>query len=160
MCTLKIRMWTDPRCSACWAMMWCGLAFCSSSSGQCTKRRQRSSRLADTPFEESSADEANQKKWELESTVATVSSTQTLRGWKRIVGYGEVRTDLQSRSLPCSPEHVCLWLRKSTVQVSTKNMSMLLRVFDRMNHQRSSDHIGPCKHQCRIGPCHPRQVTT
>ena len=61
-----------------------------------------------------------------------MSSTQTLRGWKRILGYAEIRKDLQTRSLPCSPEHVCAWLRKSTVQFSAKNMAMLLRVFDRM----------------------------
>ena len=74
-------------------------------------------------------DRTEQKKWELESTTASVASNQTLRGWKRICGFGEVRQSLKDRSLNHSADAISAWLRKACVEISAKNLSSLLRVF-------------------------------
>lgn len=73
-------------------------------------------------------DRTEQKKWELESTTASVAANQTLRGWKRICGFGEIRQSLKERSMNHSAEAISAWLRKACVDISVKNLSCLLSV--------------------------------
>ena len=69
-------------------------------------------------------DPVEQKKWELESTTQSVASNQTLRGWKKVQGYAQVRSSLQDRCMLATPEAISSWLKKGW---------QLLRYLVRMN---------------------------
>ncbi|CAK9021842.1 Uncharacterized protein (Fragment) [Durusdinium trenchii] len=79
-----------------------------------------------------SADDAAKKKWSLEQQTQNIAGAQTLRGFKRILGYAEIRESLKAQMLPHNAEAISAWQHTANVQVSAKNLSNLLRVHDRM----------------------------
>ncbi|CAJ1437993.1 unnamed protein product [Effrenium voratum] len=79
-----------------------------------------------------SAEDAEKAKWRLESSTHGVASTQTLRGWKRICGYVEVRNRLAAQHVDSSPDKVSCWLHAAGVDVKQKTLSGLFRAYDRL----------------------------
>ena len=59
--------------------------------------------------------DAHQWRWKLEQKLQNDAMNQTLRGFKRILGFVEVRTMLQNRKAASDPDSISEWLKQCGV---------------------------------------------
>ena len=73
-----------------------------------------------------------QARWALDKRTNTTAENQTLRGFKRILGYMEVQSELKRQHLKCDAEAVSAWLQTVGVQMTAKALGPLFLVHSRI----------------------------
>ena len=76
--------------------------------------------------------EVVQARWALDKRTNTTAENQTLRGFKRILGYMEVQSELKRQHLKCDAEAVSAWLQTVGVQMTAKALGPLFLVHSRI----------------------------
>ena len=72
------------------------------------------------------------ERWRLDKRTTTTAENQTLRGFKRILGYMEVQSELKRQHLKCDAEAVSAWLQTVGVPMTAKALNPLFLVHSRI----------------------------